>query len=345
MQRDRRLFGNRRTSAARNGKHRHAKILGDQIKPILQVLIRLLLPIDQKEDMIMKTTLLTSTALVLSAGLAAAEVSIGGDGRLGVKSDKGADAVLTSRVRISFSASGESDNGLSFGGSVRADNSGGGSGGTAGNVFVSGPFGKVSFGDVDSAAKAAVGQAGSVGMTGLGDLNEIAYIKHGTDAGNLTDGKPTAIAPGALWEYSMGDLKLYGSAGNPDHMDDRALSGAIGYSIGTVGIGVGVERFGEQQHVAASVSAGLGDASVKLVFGSKDMGDGSDNMDQYGASASFATGAATFTAFTSNNTSDQDHFGIGVAYDLGGNAAIKGGFADGDGQDDASFDLGITMGF
>ena len=290
----------------------------------------------------MKKALLASTALVMSAGIAAAEVSIGGDGRLGVKSDKGADAVLTSRVRISFSASGESDNGLSFGGSVRADNSGGGSGGTAGSVFVAGPFGKVSFGDVDSAAKAAVGQAGGVGMTGLGDLNEIAYIKHGKDAGK--DDNP-AIAPGALWEYSMGDLKLYGSAGNPDHMDDRALSGAIGYSIGTVGVGIGVERFGEQQHVAASVSAGLGDASVKLVFGSHDMGDGSDNMDQYGASASFATGAATFTAFTSNNTSDHDHFGIGVAYDLGGGAAIKGGFADGDGQDDASFDLGITMGF
>ena len=282
----------------------------------------------------MKTAFLASTALVMSAGIAAAEVSVGGDGRMGVKSMAGADVEFTSRVRVSFSASGETDNGLSFGGSIRADNAGGGKDGAEGSVHVSGPFGKLAMGDVDSAAKAAVGQAGGVGMTGLGDLNEIAYIKYG-DA-----------TPGALWSYSMGDLSLYASAGNPaGDDDDRGVSGAIGYSIGTVSAGAGVERLGEAQHIAASVSAGLGDASVKLVFGSHDEGDGSDSMDQYGASASFATGAATFTAFTSNNTMDQDHFGIGVSYDLGGNASIVGGFADGDGQDDASFDLGISMSF
>ena len=271
---------------------------------------------------------------MLSAGLAAAEVKVSGDGRLGVHSDKGADVVLTSRMRIQFTGSGETDNGLSFGGSFRAQDASGASSGAKGSFHVSGPFGKLTMGDVDSAAKAAVGQAGGVGMTGLGDLNEIDYIKYG------------GATPGALWSYSMGDLSLYASAGNPaGDDDDRGVSGAIGYSIGTVSAGAGVERLGDKQHIAASVSAGLGDASVKLVFGSHDEGDGSDRMDQYGASASFATGAATFTAFTSNDKMDRDSFGIGVSYDLGGNASIVGGFADGDGQDDASFDLGISMSF
>ena len=48
----------------------------------------------------MKTILLTSTALVMSAGFAAAEVTVGGDGRMGVQSLDGADVTFNSRVRI-----------------------------------------------------------------------------------------------------------------------------------------------------------------------------------------------------------------------------------------------------
>ena len=58
---------------------------------------------------------------------------------------------------------------------------------------------------------------------------------------------------------------------------------------------------------------------------------------------------ATFTAFASGNSKGvegQDHFGIGASFDLGGGAAIKGGFVDGDSlANGASFDLGLTMSF
>ena len=295
----------------------------------------------------MKRILLGSTALVMSAGIAAAEVSIGGDGRMGVKSMNGDDVEFSSRVRISFTASGETDGGLTFGGSIRADNAGGGAGGTGGSVYLAGPFGKLSMGDVDSAAKAAVGHAGGVGYTGLGDLNEIKYIGGGDD-------------PSALWSYSMGSLSLYASSENPttragdpamvvaDH--EPVLSGAVSYSIGDVGVGVGVERMDNAQVVAAGVSATLGDASVKLVYGSHDDGmAGTDNVDSYGASASFTSGMATFSAFASGNSKGvegQDHFGIGASFDLGGGAAITGGFVDGDSlAGGSSFDLGITMSF
>ncbi len=257
-----------------------------------------------------------------------AEVTVGGDGRMGVKSMNGGDLEFSSRVRISFSASGETDGGLTFGGSIRADNASGGAGGTGGSVNIAGPFGTLAMGDVDGAAKAAVGHAGGVGYTGLGDLNEISYL-----SGNTEDD------PSALWTYSMGELKLYASAENPGPEGDQALSGALGYNIGDVGVSIGVERDGDVDHVAAGVSAGLGDASVKLVFGSQ------DDQDQYGASASFVTGSATFTAFTSSNTTGQDHFGIGAAFDLGGGASITGGFADGDSLADPSFDLGVSMSF
>ncbi|MDE0695787.1 MAG: porin [Boseongicola sp.] len=314
----------------------------------------------------MKTILLTSTALVMAAGMAAAEVGVTGDGRMGVISTNGADIGFTSRIRIVFTATGETDSGLTFGGTIRADNaakaadgkhataaaaaaanptglatgllagdntsSGGGVSGAAGSVYIAGAFGKITMGDTDGAPKAAVGNAGGVGLTGLGDKNEIAYLS----------GAPH---PSVLWNYTMGDLTLYASADNPGPAGDQALGGALTYSIGDVGVGIGVERLGDTSHVAAGVTAALGDASVKLVYGSRDDDDPATNDAQFAASASFTSGSATFSAFTSRSLSEQDHFGIGAAFDLGGGASIKGGFADGDSLNDPSFDLGVTMSF
>ena len=291
-----------------------------------------------------RNTLLASVALALAAGSVAAEVAITGDGRLGVKSVNGGDVEFTSRVRIVFTASGVTDSGLSFGGSIRADNAGGGAAGTGGSVFIMGPFGTISAGDVDSAAKASVGNPSGIGLTGLGDLHEIAYIEADDD-------------PSLQWSYTMDSLTLRASAENPGPRhpaghamagmqtgEDTMLSGGMDYAIGSVGVGVGVERIGDMQNVVASANATLGDASVKLVFGSLDDGVAATEDDSYGASASFTSGMATFTAFASNKN-DMDHFGIGMVYDLGGNAKIKGGFVDGDSLTDASFDLGISMGF
>ncbi|MXX91695.1 MAG: porin [Boseongicola sp. SB0665_bin_10] len=309
-----------------------------------------------EKKMKVRNTLLASVALALAAGSVAAEVAITGDGRLGVKSVNGGDVEFTSRVRIVFTASGVTDSGLSFGGSIRADNAGGGAAGTGGSVFIMGPFGTISAGDVDSAAKASAGQVSGIGLTGLGDLHEIPYI------GGKDD-------PSLQWSYTMDSLTLRVSADNPGAKypatmgqmvdtngdvvgkphpmagmeKDTAFSGGVSYAIGDVGVGVGVERVGDIQNVVASANATLGNASVKLVYGSRDDGVAATEDDSYGASASFTSGMATFTAFASN-TNNMDHFGIGMAYDLGG-ASIKGGFVDGDSLTDASFDLGISMGF
>lgn len=274
----------------------------------------------------MKTILLTSTALVMSAGMAVADVSVSGDGRMGVVSTDGGDIGFNSRVRIKFAASAESDNGLTFGGSVRADQDG--TGGAAGSVSVAGAFGTVSMGDVSGAPQEAVGHANQRSLTGLGWHNELAYLSK-------------AEKPAVRWDYTMGDLTLRASADNPGPEGDQALGGSIAYSIGDVGFGVGVERMGDDTHTAAGVSASLGDASIKVVYGSMDGGD-----DQYAASGTFVSGPASFTAFMARNLAAEDHVGISASFDLGGGASINGGFVDGDSlTGGASFDLGITMGF
>ena len=296
----------------------------------------------------MKKVLLASTALVMSAGVAAADVSVGGDGRMGVRSIDGADLGFTSRIRISFSASGETDAGLAFGGSIRADNAaasgvdtdasgdfdanqGGGVNGAAGSVFIEGTFGKISMGDVSGAAEEAVGDASGVGLTGLDDFNELTYLSNAT-------------RPAARWDYTVADLGLHVSADNPGPAGDQAYGIALTYGMGDISLGLGYEDNGTASHIAAGVTAAFGDATLKVVYGSADnLGTADD--DQYAASLDYVTGATTFTVFTEKNFDGQDHYGVGVAYDLGGGASIKGGFADGDSLTDANYDFGISMSF
>ena len=64
------------------------------------------------------------------------------------------------RVRIKFGPSGETDSGLEFGASIRADNAAGGNSGTSGSQYLSGSFGKISMGDQDgSTVTVGLGQS------------------------------------------------------------------------------------------------------------------------------------------------------------------------------------------
>ena len=55
------------------------------------------------------------------------------------------------RIRITFSGSGQTDNGLSYGATIRADQAAAGNTGTAGTQWVEGAFGRVTMGDLDGA--------------------------------------------------------------------------------------------------------------------------------------------------------------------------------------------------
>ena len=375
----------------------------------------------------MKKVLFATTALVFTAGAAAAEVTVGGDGRMGVVYTEGGadfvvagdageqaaaqaavdrlatrladaqadleaaelagdddaivDAILeiadleealaaaqtefdglvgvagdnefafSSRIRISFTATGETDNGLQFGGSIRADNASGGASGTAGNVFVSGALGKLSMGDVDGAAQAAVGQVSGVGYTGLGDLNEIGYIAN-------------AVDPTALYEYSLGAASFYASLDQiGDDETGAAIAVAVGlddYGLAGVAFAIGYEYLEDTgDHIVAGVDAGFGDFTLKARYGRFDGDDGVNDFDQWAVSADYTFGATTVTAFYKETDTDFDlddtideledgNYGIGASYDLGGGAALKGGIVHAGGIDsdnDVRADFGITMSF
>jgi outer membrane protein OmpU len=308
----------------------------------------------------MKKLLLASTALVLSAGIAAADVTVGGSGRMGIVSPfestlpAGEDSEIgfVSRIRITFAASGETDGGLTFGGSIRADNSGGGNNGsgdsfprqTDGSVFISGAFGRLSMGDVSGAAEAAVGDLAGVGLTGLGDANENAYLSNSGGG----------VRSAARYDYTTGALGFHVSADNPALNEALAYSVAVTYSGETIKAGLGYETRDEVgNHIIAGVSATFGAAAVKATYGTFEAETGGPlpDFDQYGVSLVYTIDALALTGYYRTLDADggtADFYGIGASYNLGGGATLAGGYAvrDLEGVDsESSYDFGINFTF
>jgi outer membrane protein OmpU len=314
----------------------------------------------------MKKVLLASTALVLSAGVAAADVAVSGDGRMGIISNFNDDVSFTSRIRIAFTASGETDGGLSFGGSIRADNAGGitinnppagvpierddivpGGGvlGVAGSVFISGDFGTLSMGDVAGAPEAAVGDVSGVGLTGLGDLNEATYLSNG--------GAQQRSA--MRYDYSFGDFGVHVSADNPVgyptsadlRTENETYGVAVTYAGDLFSAGLGWEDSdGVGSHIIGGVTVDFAGATIKAIYGTADF-DGGGDGDQYGLSIDYGFGATTLTGFwyTDEDLGGAEGFGIGAAYDLGGGASVRAGWASNETTNNDAFDFGVSMRF
>lgn len=291
----------------------------------------------------MKKILLATSAFALMAGAASAEISLSGSARMGVIYN-GEDLNFTSRARINFNASGETDTGISFGYSVRGDQAGAANNGMgAGEVYVSGAFGRLSMGDVVGAAEAAVGDLHGVGLTGLGDFNEAIYIT-GDGVEVETDN------PVVLYEYSAGGFSFYLS-GNDGQVHGGDLFGD-GSSAGddvqnyAVGLAYATDAYKFSIGFESSDPAGPGDSAEHVILGAEGTfgnttvravyGEGSgliDGFSQYGISASSTFDAVTVTGFFKRldfdvADSEIDAIGIGASYDLGGGASVVGGIVN-----------------
>jgi outer membrane protein OmpU len=284
----------------------------------------------------MKKILLATTVLAMTASVAAAEVAVSGSARMGIVNN-GTDTMFSSRVRIAFAGSGTTDGGLSFGASMRADQQGGNDNdagatknGTANGdstVFVSGSFGTLTMGDVaGGAADNLVGQVSGVGYTGLGDNNEIGFL----------GGTATA----ARYDYTSGALSVSLGIGQPSAAD-KAKSIAVKYAAGSYTAALGYSDTDTDSQLDLLGSATFGAATVKARVADRD----SAADIAYSVSLDYVAGAATVTAFagTNVNFAGKDTAGLGVAYDLGGGAAVKVGVADN--GTDTIYEAGVTLSF
>ena len=308
----------------------------------------------------MKKILIASTALVLTAGFAAADApTLSGSARMGIVYN-GTDAVFTSRVRMVGTAAGTTDGGLSFGASMRFDQVGGngattitsagpdnllgtaddvvttvGNTGTSNGdstVFLSGAFGKITMGDVaGGAADYLVGQVSGVGFTGNGDLNEIGF----------NGGTATA----ARYEYSTGPITFALGLGQTTAGND-AMSVATKFAAADdkFTIAVGYSSTTAATQIDAKGTAKLGAATIAVRVASNDNpANANDLAVALSVSGTFA--GVGVTAFASQNRDFQntDAFGVGASYDLGGGASVAGGVSD-DGSNTTA-DLGVSFSF
>lgn len=310
----------------------------------------------------MKKILFASTALVASAGIAAAEVSFSGEAGIGfVYNDAASDWSLNHYTTLSVSMTGETDGGLSFGASF--DITTGSTGGAVGasSAFIEGGFGKLSAGDVDNAVQTVTG------------LSDIGYSGLGTD--NVAEGIRGLSQANVLYEGTFGD---FGVALSHDlgGTDDTAV--AFSYTMGDYSIGLGygtysgisVGGFGvafadRQNMISAQVGANIGDIALAALY-SQTSFDGAavltdeatgataaiadtsgTKVQELGLTAAYTMGAVTVTAAYSQQKvtglADVDAYGLGVAYDLGGGASINAGVGEVGGATVA--DLGIIMTF
>jgi outer membrane protein OmpU len=296
----------------------------------------------------MKKVLFATSALVLSAGFASAEVAVSGDGRMGVIYD-GNDAQFSSRARVKFTLTGESDAGL-------------------------------------SASEAAIGDLYEVGYTEgsfADDVEEISYL---TGDGADRDQGSNILYEYTINQISLYASATDGSsnswyadtygANNTD--DDNAYALAAKYSADSWWAALGYAKRGDADEISLAGEGKFNNFSVKgvyvkysdnyvvePVFGQShtsgdegvvgfDAGVGTNvKLDNtIGLAAAYQMDAIAVKGFyrkdkykSDADSQSFDSFGIGADYDLGGGAVLAGGIIDTDYLNDTVLDMGIKFKF
>mgnify|MGYP003961411493 CR=1 FL=1 len=264
------------------------------------------------------------------------------------------------RVRISFAGSGETDGGLAYGFSARAEQSDTSNGGSQ---YISGAFGKISMGDLDGADEVTAGNLAGIGFGGAGSGQEFTYQSASHNLGyqvsmaGVTFAASTDLVRGA-------DSTQTGS----NSAMGLKWSGEMGGA--TVTIGVGQSKVDQTTQDTYSAKIAMGGLTLTAISSTNDNGPAvtatgastsftsgtahvagvalADNFDtdHAGLSIGYAMDGMTVGAYTlttsTTGKADKDYTGVGFTYDLGG-ATLKAGFADSDNQ--SITDFGVSFSF
>ncbi|EEW26638.1 porin [Rhodobacter ferrooxidans] len=288
----------------------------------------------------MKKILLATTLLVATSSIAAAEgLAVTGSVDFGLDYTDGAPAGFDNTTTImetylTFTGSGETDGGLSFGmeavlaqyDTLAPDYVDDGT-----TVYISGAFGKLTFGDVAEADEVAT--LSDLGVTGIG-LDNVAEALSGDSTGY---GTKNAISHDVNYSYATGGLSFAVSArvgeATPLAKNDSAAVG-VKYTFGDYYVGVGYND--TDLEIASSAADGattsgyiggtIGPVGVKAMYSSFDPElAGAPKAEAWGITADYKMDALTLTAAVADNDFSTDtSYGIGAAYDLGGGAVVKG---------------------
>jgi outer membrane protein OmpU len=243
----------------------------------------------------MKKLLIASTALVATAGMASADITISGSAAAGIHSglDAGASADgVYSQAGVDFSMSGATDNGIAFSASVNID---------AGTEVDTGDF------ELDGVDANAV-SFGSLSMTGT--FGTLTFDDGGID--NLYDDDNSAAD--LSYSTTVGAVSLT-IAHNTAAVDD-ANSMSAGYSASGMTFALTASEDTAGTSTALSVAYALND-TVSLT-GSTDQAAGVESVQTIGATTTL-NGVSVSVSSANDSTWDVD-----LGYTAGGFALTYG---------------------
>ncbi|MFP7674195.1 porin [Marivita sp. S0852] len=327
----------------------------------------------------MKTLLLASTALVATAGIAAADVTITGSAELGIfenenNSGDGASGDpskvrVFSDVNVTFAMTGETDGGLSFGATVDLDEV------TTDDdmndaarlpdatIFLAyGPM-RLTVGDTDSAFDARLTE------TAIGDALNDDHTVHPGYSGNSELDEAYGgqeIRVDYSFDAFTGSLSVAPDRNDTDF--DTAFALGVSYDMDlaglNLGLGLGYQQVDEAAALydtriglsAATTFANGIQAIVNYTHWSDDSSNGADDASHYAIGLGYTMNALTLGVNYGEFDLDDDFapdssgFGITANYDLGGGLEAQLGYGGGDIDIDGldyedTFSLGVKMSF
>lgn len=310
----------------------------------------------------MKKALIASTALVLTAGIAAADVKISGYGRTGVvyiEDRAGNESQIASRLRMNIDASTSTDQGVDFGGRIRLQWDQGQDAAAqlnAGALYITASGLTVEVGNVGQ----AYDSLSVLFDTELGAFDRSVGQRAGVYFAYDSDAYDDVDRSGVAVKYSIAGATLRASYIDPDQSGlDESLQEELSFSAQYTWNekleleaaytldGAGIEDndiwyIGGKYAVMPNANVGMtyvdtsndtaGDeGNTFALFGDYTLGDGMTNIEAYVANND-----------APSNLTD-NAFGIGVNYDLGGarlGASVQRGY-----DELITADLGVRFDF
>ena len=310
----------------------------------------------------MKNILFATTALVATAGIASADVSITGFAEIGVFDNGSGDMQLFNDIDVTFSMTGETEGGMSFGASVDLDEisdvavnqatDNNSRAGIAANI--SGGFGTVTLGDTDGASDWALTET-AVGGSMADDHTAHAGYSGNSPFDGVSDGQILS------WTNTVGAMGVaisfeQAADGATSDNDDTVQIG-LKYSMeaagATIGLGLGYADAGSQ--TAAGITGDTNGMGISLSVASGNLTgvlnysdgevlgvDASHVALGIGVTMDALTIGVNWGEFDTDNVKTNG-VGLAVNYNLGGGAVFQLGYGDGEGVDTMSMGLALSF--
>ncbi|WP_136440012.1 porin [Pacificoceanicola onchidii] len=277
----------------------------------------------------MKKILFATTALVATAGAASADIALSGSAEMGIVggSRYGDVTQFHTDIDVTFTMTGEADNGLTFGAKVDLDENGAFANTTQGGetIFVAFGNAKLTMGDVDGAFDAAMQE---VNIGGSIDDSETWHMGFNGNAG--LDGSYDGQI--AQFEYSFNSFTAYLSAEIDDTGTFDPVWGiGVRYSAELAGLDLGVgigyqsgdQDFADATAVLASAAAGAATTfeGAVVAFGgvaarSDVWGISLDTTFNNGLQARLNYSAANYSDIAGLNDETETHWALGLGYSM-----------------------------